>query len=210
MTKQICHSPALGPAITLLSAAAIVCAAMFPTAALAQGKKTASPADQAVLLGQFGDWGAYTASPGGKKVCFALSKPLEGRHRTGRPQPRRFLCLHLDASGREGEERGVGDCRLSAEAQPRCLGHHRFRQLRHVHAERRRLGQECRRRGADGGGHAQGRRSGGQDPNPPAAPSRSIPIPSRASARRSTRSRRSASRAPAALYCRKKPRAARS
>jgi invasion protein IalB len=28
------------------------------------------------LLGQFGDWGAYTATPGGRKVCFALSKPL--------------------------------------------------------------------------------------------------------------------------------------
>jgi hypothetical protein len=27
------------------------------------------------LLGQYGDWGAYTASPGGKKVCFALAKP---------------------------------------------------------------------------------------------------------------------------------------
>ncbi|MPZ55589.1 MAG: Invasion associated locus B family protein [Rhizobiales bacterium] len=27
------------------------------------------------LMGQFGDWGAYTAAPGGKKVCFALSKP---------------------------------------------------------------------------------------------------------------------------------------
>jgi hypothetical protein len=27
------------------------------------------------LLGQYGDWGAYTATPGGKKVCFALSKP---------------------------------------------------------------------------------------------------------------------------------------
>jgi hypothetical protein len=30
---------------------------------------------QPTLLGQFGDWGAYTASPGGKKVCFALAKP---------------------------------------------------------------------------------------------------------------------------------------
>ena len=28
-----------------------------------------------MLLGQFGDWGAYKATPGGKKVCFALSKP---------------------------------------------------------------------------------------------------------------------------------------
>ena len=34
-----------------------------------------SPTDQATLLGQFGDWGAYKASPGGKTVCFALSKP---------------------------------------------------------------------------------------------------------------------------------------
>ena len=30
---------------------------------------------QPTLLGTFGDWGAYTASPGGKKVCFALAKP---------------------------------------------------------------------------------------------------------------------------------------
>jgi invasion protein IalB len=34
-----------------------------------------NPAEQASLLGQFGDWGAYKATPGGKKVCFALSKP---------------------------------------------------------------------------------------------------------------------------------------
>jgi len=26
------------------------------------------------LLGQYGDWGAYTASPGGKKLCFAIAK----------------------------------------------------------------------------------------------------------------------------------------
>jgi len=30
---------------------------------------------QPILLGQFGDWGAYTATPGGRKVCFALAKP---------------------------------------------------------------------------------------------------------------------------------------
>ena len=36
-----------------------------------------APADsrQPTLLGQYGDWGAYTASPDGSKVCFALSKP---------------------------------------------------------------------------------------------------------------------------------------
>ena len=35
----------------------------------------AGPSPQPVLLGQYGDWGAYTASPGGNKVCFALAKP---------------------------------------------------------------------------------------------------------------------------------------
>ena len=30
---------------------------------------------QPTLLGTYGDWGAYTANPGGKKVCFALAKP---------------------------------------------------------------------------------------------------------------------------------------
>jgi hypothetical protein len=46
----------------------------LPTMALAQ-PRPASPTAQATLLGQYGDWGAYTASPGGRKVCFALSKP---------------------------------------------------------------------------------------------------------------------------------------
>ena len=27
------------------------------------------------LLGRYGDWGAYSASPGGKKICFASAKP---------------------------------------------------------------------------------------------------------------------------------------
>lgn len=31
------------------------------------------------LLGQFGPWGAYTASPNGKKVCFALAKPASSK-----------------------------------------------------------------------------------------------------------------------------------
>jgi Invasion associated locus B (IalB) protein len=30
---------------------------------------------QPTLLGQYGDWGAYYASPGGKKICFAIAKP---------------------------------------------------------------------------------------------------------------------------------------
>lgn len=30
---------------------------------------------QPKLLGQYADWGAYTAAPGSKKVCFAIAKP---------------------------------------------------------------------------------------------------------------------------------------
>jgi hypothetical protein len=39
-----------------------------PAEAVAGGAKP-------TLLGQYGDWGAYTASPGGKKICFAIAKP---------------------------------------------------------------------------------------------------------------------------------------
>jgi len=49
-------------------------------------KPAAKPAAQAALgsaqpnlLGQYGDWGAYAASPAGTKVCFALAKPQEAR-----------------------------------------------------------------------------------------------------------------------------------
>jgi hypothetical protein len=39
-----------------------------PVTAVAGGAKP-------TLLGQYGDWGAYSASPGGKKVCFTIAKP---------------------------------------------------------------------------------------------------------------------------------------
>jgi len=45
------------------------------------------PTEQAVLLGQFGDWGAYKAAPGGKRVCFALAKPTSATTEpAGRPR----------------------------------------------------------------------------------------------------------------------------
>jgi hypothetical protein len=44
-----------------------------------QTKQAAPPAapggGQPTLLGQFGEWGAYTANNGGKKLCYALAKP---------------------------------------------------------------------------------------------------------------------------------------
>jgi invasion protein IalB len=67
MTK----TPWQNSAIALLAAAAVV------SATSVVGAQPKNPTDQAVLLGQFGDWGAYRASPGGKKICFALSKPTK-------------------------------------------------------------------------------------------------------------------------------------
>src|SRR5262249_42428596 len=31
------------------------------------------------LIGQFGTWGAYSATPNGKRVCFALAKPASSK-----------------------------------------------------------------------------------------------------------------------------------
>jgi hypothetical protein len=53
-----------------------------PETAAAPAKPAVPPAMGGVqprLLGQYGDWGAYTASPGGKKVCFAISKPTSSQ-----------------------------------------------------------------------------------------------------------------------------------
>jgi hypothetical protein len=44
-------------------------------AAAAAVAGTAEP----TLIGQFGTWGAYTATPNGKKVCFALAKPSSSK-----------------------------------------------------------------------------------------------------------------------------------
>jgi hypothetical protein len=34
---------------------------------------------QPVLLGQYGDWGAYLGNSSGRKVCFALAKPASSQ-----------------------------------------------------------------------------------------------------------------------------------
>jgi hypothetical protein len=52
-----------------------------PLAAKPETKPAAAIAGNAepTLLGQFGTWGAYTATPNGKKVCFALAKPAASK-----------------------------------------------------------------------------------------------------------------------------------
>ena len=54
-----------------------------------KGAAPAAPSGNAepTLIGQFGTWGAYTATPNGKKVCFALAKPSSSKTTpAGRPR----------------------------------------------------------------------------------------------------------------------------
>lgn len=86
---------------------AFAAALAVPSATLAQTaapkQPAPSPTAQATLLGQFGDWGAYTAAPGGQKVCFALSKPTA---MVDNPPNRRNPThgVYLFVSSRPGEK----------------------------------------------------------------------------------------------------------
>jgi hypothetical protein len=81
--------------LTILAASVWLCGAAIPVPAQsappkaaakpAAAKPEAKPAVATVggaeptLIGQFGTWGAYTAMPNGKKVCFALAKPSSSK-----------------------------------------------------------------------------------------------------------------------------------
>jgi hypothetical protein len=87
--------------LTILAAAVLVCGGSPVLAQSAASKGKAAPAKPAAaakpeakpeakpaaaagsteptLIGQFGTWGAYTATPNGKKVCFALAKPSSSK-----------------------------------------------------------------------------------------------------------------------------------
>jgi hypothetical protein len=58
-------------------------AAAKPEAARPDAKPVATAAvtggAEPTLIGQFGTWGAYAATPNGKKVCFALAKPASSK-----------------------------------------------------------------------------------------------------------------------------------
>jgi invasion associated locus B (IalB) protein len=71
-----------------------------PPAAAAAAPAPAAPAVptiggvQPTLLGMFGDWGAYMAAPGGKKICFALAKPANSQTTPpGRPRDPAYLFV---------------------------------------------------------------------------------------------------------------------
>ena len=86
------------PPSPLRSAWPLAMAAVFalcPMAA-AQGPRhaQAAAAGQPTLLGQFGDWGAYTGNSSGRKVCFALAKPASSETRpANRPRDPAFLFI---------------------------------------------------------------------------------------------------------------------
>ena len=46
------------------------------------------------LLGQYADWGAYTASPGGKKICYAIAKPSSAETKPpNRPRNQPYMFI---------------------------------------------------------------------------------------------------------------------
>ena len=89
------------PRLFSVLAVAVAAIAMPRDAALAQTQG-------AQLLGQFGEWGAYTASPGGKKICFALAKPTQSDTvPPGRPRDPAWFFVSTRPSERVKEEVSV-------------------------------------------------------------------------------------------------------
>jgi invasion protein IalB len=71
--------------------------AAAPDAALPAAKPATPPpmgGPKPTLLGQYGDWGAYSALPSGKKVCFAIAKPASSEtNPPGRPRNPTFMFI---------------------------------------------------------------------------------------------------------------------
>ena len=80
--------------LTVAMAGALMCGVISLAHAQNASPKTSKPAAakpepapapaiaggaEPTLIGQFGTWGAYTATPNGKKVCFALAKPASSK-----------------------------------------------------------------------------------------------------------------------------------
>ena len=91
------------PLFFSILATRLVGVGLFGDSALAQ-----SPAAGAQLLGQFGDWGAYTANPGGKKICFALAKPASSETvPAGRPRDPAWFFVSTRPAEKVKEEVSV-------------------------------------------------------------------------------------------------------
>lgn len=70
------------PMTSTIALAILAFFGLVTLAASAPAKRKPEPpaaAPQPVLLGQFGDWGAYTVTSGGRKICYALAKPSSAK-----------------------------------------------------------------------------------------------------------------------------------
>src|SRR5436305_129900 len=60
------------------------------------------------LIGQFGSWGAYSAAPGGRKICFALAKPSSSKtNPPNRPRDPAYVFVSTRPSERVANEVSV-------------------------------------------------------------------------------------------------------
>lgn len=76
-----------------LAMAAVLALCSAATAQPRRQAQAAAPA-QPTLLGQYGEWGAYTGSSNGRKVCFALAKPSTSETKPpNRPRDPAFLFI---------------------------------------------------------------------------------------------------------------------
>lgn len=81
--------------LALVVAASVALVAERPArAAKKQGTQTAAVGAEPALLGQYADWGAYAAAPDGRKVCYALAKPVSAQtNPPNRPRDPAFLFV---------------------------------------------------------------------------------------------------------------------
>ncbi|WP_425304900.1 invasion associated locus B family protein [Bradyrhizobium erythrophlei] len=75
----VCGIVSLAPAQAAPKKDAAKDAAKEATKPAPSAAAAAAGGAEPTLIGQFGTWGAYTASPNGKKVCFALAKPSSSK-----------------------------------------------------------------------------------------------------------------------------------
>jgi hypothetical protein len=105
-------APAATPARKPAAKPATPKPAAAPAAAAAAAAKPVTPPTMGgvkpTLLGQYGDWGAYTASPGGKKVCFAIAKPASSvTNPPGRPRNPIFMFISTRPADKVANEVSV-------------------------------------------------------------------------------------------------------
>jgi hypothetical protein len=78
-TAQPAPKPAAKPAAKPATPSPAPKSAAKPADKPAAPPAAATGGAEPTLIGQFGTWGAYSAAPNGKKVCFALAKPSSSK-----------------------------------------------------------------------------------------------------------------------------------